>query len=119
MNDCILQGTTPFLVIRIKPSDALIGDIKSLELTISSRTEAPLVKHLSDCEINQEENSISYHFTESETLSFPDEGAISWQLRLKTNDGEIFGTKENMIKMTKLKSGRSMNESIPINNRRC
>lgn len=106
--DKILQGTTPYLAIKIKKSDALVDDIADLELTISSRTTAPLIKGLSDCVIDNEENKISYHFTESETLSFPPEGNIKWQLRLRTVDNEIFGTKENAISMTKLTSGRSM-----------
>lgn len=106
--DKILQGTTPFLVIKIKTSDALVADITDLELTISSRTGPTLTKGFSDCPIDTEENTVSYHFTEEETLSFPPEGVIYWQIRFKTIDNEIFGTEKYVIKMVKLESGEVM-----------
>lgn len=109
MGDAILQGTTPILRIRIKMSDLLVSDIAALELTITSRLfKEPLLKHLPDCDTDNEENSVSYHFSEEETLMFPPEGTIKWQLRLKTFNNELIGTRENSICMVRLESGRRM-----------
>lgn len=98
----VLRGTTPTITIRLKPTDLLVSSIDALELTFS-QGKTVLKKGLNDCIIDAEENTISYHFLEEETLGFSTVGSVFFQLRFKLGE-EIVGTKQSKLLFTDLLS---------------
>lgn len=95
----ILQGTTPTLVITI-PEGIPVSTITAAELTFK-HGDALTIHHLPDLDVDTEENSISYAFTEQETLALNPIAPLSWQLRIQTPDG-IFGTVQQRISVLDL-----------------
>ena len=92
MDNSVLQGTTPTFIIDVDPVDLSLSDIIELELTFKQFNENPVYKHLGDCTIDLESNSVSYHFSEIETLNLNPNRNLSWQIRFVVNNGEIVGT---------------------------
>lgn len=105
--DMILQGTTPSLTITINPEDVQLSDIVDVELTFGQGSNV-LYKGINDVDINSEENVLSYHFTEEETLGMNTSLSMYWQLRLKTNTGDIFGTRKQAITIEELQSTKRL-----------
>ena len=103
----ILQGTTPTLTINVNPKDLELVDIEELELTFRQNTN-PVYKHKEDCDIDYENNTISYHFTERETLHMLTAKTLNWQLRFLMPDGNITGTPISQIKISDLLSTEEM-----------
>lgn len=87
----ILQGTTPTLTIAVDPDDLLLSNITALELTFQQVGD-PVYKHLPDVTIDTEANTISYHFTQEETLALIPSRLLNWQIRFALFDGNIIGT---------------------------
>ena len=85
----ILQGTTPSLVITI-PQDVPVSNIIGIELTFQHKDEKT-IKTLSDVSVDSEHNTLTYNFTELETLAMDPKFSLVWQLRVKTSSG-IVGT---------------------------
>jgi len=109
MNNAILQGTTPSLTIHINPDDLELIDIVELELTFQQYNKDPtIIKHISDCEIDFDNNTITYHFSETETHSFKHSFPLKWQLRFITSAGEIVGTETSEIQIYDLISKEVM-----------
>lgn len=90
----ILQGTTPTLTITI-PDEIPVANITALELAFKHGGTTNLL-HLSDVVVDGEENTVSYTFSEEETLALNPAFPIIWQLRIQTADG-IFGTTQARI----------------------
>lgn len=95
----ILQGTTPSLVITI-PEEIPVSTITAAELTFKHANTLSIY-HLSDLDVDTEENSLTYAFTETETLALNPIAPLSWQLRIQTPDG-IFGTIQQRISVLNL-----------------
>lgn len=91
MLDKILQGTTPSLEIKIDTDDFYVTDVVKLELTILQNGETTIYG-LSDVDMNDEENTFTYHFTEAETLAMIPKETIYYQLRFMFSDDSILGT---------------------------
>ena len=89
--DSILQGTTPTLTIAIDPTDFEVSNIVALEFTVKQKTNVSIYG-LSDVTLDTEENTISYTFTEAETLAFIPDILLTVQLRFLFADGSICGT---------------------------
>lgn len=90
MND-ILQGTTPTLTIQIDPADFAVTDIVALELAVKQQNN--VISHgLTDVTIDAAGNSVSYTFTEAETLAFVPDVLLRAQARFMLTDGNICGT---------------------------
>lgn len=98
----ILQGTTPTLTVSIDPNDLALTDITELELAFQQFNQSALIKHLADCEIDTTANTVSYHFTEAETLAFLPTTPLNWQLRFATVTGELLGTQIASIQISDL-----------------
>ena len=105
----VLRGTTPTITIRLKPTDLLVSSIDALELTFS-QGKTILKKGLNDCVLDVEENTISYHFLEEETLSFSTVGSVFFQLRFKLGE-EIVGTKQSKLLFTDLLSNTKFEDN--------
>lgn len=89
--DSILQGTTPTLTIAIDPTDFAVSDIVALELAVKQKTNITLYG-LSDVTVDPDANTISYTFTQAETLAFIPGVWLSVQLRVCFADGNICGS---------------------------
>lgn len=89
--ESILQGTTPTLTIAIDPTDFAVSDIVALELAVRQKTNVT-VHNLPDVTLDPAANTISYQFTEAETLAFMPDVLLSVQLRFVFADGNICGT---------------------------
>lgn len=98
----ILQGTTPSLTISIDPDDLLLSNVAELELAFQQFNQKPLLKHFHDCVLNTEENTITYHFTQEETLAFLPSSPLNWQLRFATVYGDVIGTNVAQIQISDL-----------------
>lgn len=110
MAESILQGTTPTLTVEIDPADLSLADVTELELTFQQHNKEPTIKHLSDCVIDTEANTVTYHFTETETHAFHPSFALKWQMRFVTMDGEVVGTKKAEIDIADLISSEVLTE---------
>lgn len=89
--DSILQGTTPTLTIAIDPTDFAVSDIVALELRIKQKNNLTIYG-LSDVTLDPDENTVSYLFTEAETLALLPDIWLNVQLRFWFADGNICGT---------------------------
>lgn len=89
--DSILRGTTPTLTIAIDPTDFAVSDIVALELAVKQKTNITLYD-LSDVTLDTTENTVSYTFTEAETLAYVPGVWLSVQLRVRFADGNICGS---------------------------
>ena len=101
----ILQGTTPTLTVSIDSSDLSLSDVVQLELTFKQFNQNPIIHYIADCTLDLDANTVSYHFTEAETLAFDPTTPLLYQLRFGTNDGEIVGTNAMQVNVTDLMSG--------------
>lgn len=85
----VLQGTTPSLVIKV-PSSVPLANVINLELTLQHKEEKRLV-YLDGVTVDTTANTITYTFSETETMAMEPNKPLYWQLRLKNSDG-IVGT---------------------------
>jgi hypothetical protein len=104
----ILQGTTPTLTITVNPEELLLEDVTEIELTFQSGTQTPTMKSMSDLTIDTEANTLSYTFTETETLALSPSAMLIWQARFKLQSGVIVGTVKKSIKVIDLISEEVM-----------
>lgn len=89
--DSILQGTTPTITIAIDPTDFSVSDIVALEFTTKQKSNIS-VYNLQDVTLDPAANTVSYTFTQAETLAFIPDVLLSVQLRFMFADGSIVGT---------------------------
>lgn len=89
--DNILQGTTPTLTISIDPTDFSVSDLTGFELRIGQQSTVTIYS-LSDVTIDPVENTVSYLFTEAETLALIPDILLAYQCRFFFADGNICGT---------------------------
>ena len=87
----ILQGTTPTLTLEFEPADLSVANIVGLEFAIKQQ-QTVTVYGLSDVTLDAEENTISYTFSEEETLAFVPDILLFVQARVILSDGNIVGT---------------------------
>lgn len=97
----LLQGTTPKLIITI-PAPLDVADVMSLELTFEHLGTKKLV-YMDGVTLDTDKNTVTYRFTERETLDMNPKHPLYWQLRIKTQDG-IFGTEQESIDVKDLLS---------------
>ena len=98
----ILQGTTPSFTISIDPNDFALANAIQLELAFKQFNQPILIKHLADCVVDTDANTVTYHFQQEETLAFLPKTPLSWQLRLLTASGDVIGTVISQIKIDDL-----------------
>lgn len=106
----ILQGTTPTLTITVNAEELLLADVTEIELTFQSGTQAPTKKGMTDLTIDTEANTMSYTFTEQETLDLSATTMLFWQVRFKLQSGVIVGTVKKSIKVLDLISEEVMGQ---------
>ena len=101
----ILQGTTPTLRIKFQTTDAAVTDFSEIELTFQ-HGKTRTVHSLDDpqIELDADENTISYSFTESETLGFTVGESLYYQFRGMLQNGKILGTRRKTINIVDLMS---------------
>lgn len=100
MND-ILQGTTPHLIITV-PETVPLVNATGIELTFQHNGKNHIV-YADGVTIDTDENTITYVFTEAETLAMIPSKPLYWQLRIKNLDG-IVGTLPETIRVHDLLS---------------
>lgn len=103
----ILQGTTPTLTIAVDQADLPLSNITDLELTFQQMGD-PVYKHMADVTIDTEANTISYHFTQTETLALIPTRELNWQIRFLLPDGNVVGTTVAQINVSDLISDEVM-----------
>ena len=89
--DNILQGTTPTITISIDPTDFSVSDVIALEFTTKQKNNIS-VYGLQDVTVDTNANTVSYTFSQAETLAFIPDVLLSVQLRFMFSDGSIVGT---------------------------
>lgn len=104
----ILQGTTPTLTIIIDADDFAVANVTKLELAMKHNGVVSLYG-LDDVTLDSVANSISYSFTEGETLALVPDKPIQFQLRFAFVNGSIVGTKKMTINVSDLISEEVMN----------
>ena len=100
-----LQGTTPKLEIKL-PNAVSVDSLIGVELTFKHDGNMSIYG-LSDVTPNAVNNTITYNFTEAETLAFNPDEPVYWQARFKTAAG-ITGTKKAQFSVYDLMSDREM-----------
>lgn len=105
----ILQGTTPSLEITIKPEDFAVSDVVKLEFVLKGGG-LDIMKGLADVTLDAEENSITYKFSEAETLALDPKQHLYYQLRFSFPDGSIIGTRKASLRVEDLISEAVMSE---------
>lgn len=103
----ILQGTTPVLVIPFENTGLDVSDFDAAELTLKTRVKM-VTKTLSQMIVDTENNKLSYHFSETETLNFPYGSLVAWQIFVRIGT-EKYGTKEAVFSIDKKTKGAAMN----------
>lgn len=101
----ILQGTTPKLVIEI-PADVPVSNVTGIELTLQHKGEKTIV-YEDSCTTDAEANTVTYAFTEAQTLALDPTAGLVWQIRLKLASG-IVGTVPHRIEVIDLLSEEAM-----------
>lgn len=101
----ILQGTTPSLTITI-PEEISVDEITALELAFKQMASVTLL-HMADVSLDAEANSITYSFTQAQTLALIPSAPLMWQLRIQTADG-IFGTPQGRLNVLDLISQEAL-----------
>lgn len=103
----ILQGTTPSLEIQIAESDFSVSDVTKLELTIANGSSVA-IHDLTEVAVDADENTITYTFTEEETLALKANDMLWYQLRFGFQDGSIVGTKKASLRVSDLISEETL-----------
>ena len=99
----ILQGTTPALVLAFAAADLPVSDIAALELAVANG-DALALHHLDDVELDALANTITYHFTQAETLALDPNDVLRYQLRARLSGGSVVGTKKTALAIDDLMS---------------
>lgn len=105
----ILQGTTPSITFNISEDDFAVTDVTKLELVLQNGPTI-LRKGLTDVSVDAEANSITYTFTEAETLALKPQNALNYQLRFAFQDGSIVGTRKASVRVEDLISEAVMSD---------
>ena len=101
----ILDGTTQQLVIKV-PATVPVANITGIELTFTHKGEKT-VYYQDSVTTDAEANTITYNFTEAETLALDPTAGLVWQIRMKSPSGSV-GTKPKRIEVITLLSGEAM-----------
>jgi hypothetical protein len=104
--DTILQGTTPYLVIDFADTGLDVADFDAAELTVTSGSEKRTYD-LDDMDVDAVENTLTYHFSEGDTLALSATAAVFWQIYVKVDD-EVFGTRPEQVKIFTKMKGEAM-----------
>ena len=107
MSNSILQGTTPSLTITVSADDFAVTDVTKLELVLQNGPTT-LKKGLTDVTLDAEANTITYTFTQSETLALHPAARLFYQLRFGFQDGSIVGTKKASLNVADLISEEAL-----------
>ena len=76
----ILQGTTPLFVIPFEGTGISVSDFDKAELTLTQKGQK-VTHYLNEMLADPEENTLSYHFSEAETLALQKNESMMWQLQ--------------------------------------
>ena len=104
----LLRGTTPNVTFKIKNTSLDVSEIEAIELTIVQGS-TQYIRHMEDVQVVTEDNSVRYHFTEEETLSFQAGTPVNIQMRFKVGN-EIVGTGTVAITFGELKSDKRFDD---------
>lgn len=102
----LLQGTTPYLTISFADTGLDVGSITAAELTFESGIHRS-TKALTDMIVNTTDNTLTYHFTEADTLALSTTAAVYWQIFARA-DGEVYGTKAERLDISRKIKGTVM-----------
>lgn len=104
--DNLLQGTTPYLVIDFTDTGLDVSDFSAAELTLKTNINKRTYD-LSKMSLDSEENTLTYHFSEADTLALSATAPAYWQIYVKVG-AEIFGTESEQLKILKKEKGAAM-----------
>ena len=106
MNE-ILQGTTPSIRYPFKKTDLDVTTVTAVELTLEHKG-TKTIHGLSDVSVDAEANTITYHFTQAETLALDPFEYLHYQIRCKVTDGNVVGTRKECVKIADLMSEETL-----------
>lgn len=86
----LLQGTTPTITFDFSDSGLTVSSATKAELTVTSGN-VTVTHALADMTVDSVNNTLSYHFTEAETLTFNSNYDAFYQIYVEVG-GEIYGT---------------------------
>lgn len=104
----LLRGTTPNVIFKFKKDSLDVSEIEAIELTIV-QGNTKYIKDLSQVTVDSEDNSVRYHFTEAETLSFKAKVPVDVQMRFKIGF-EIVGTGNVSLIFGELESNKAFDD---------
>lgn len=76
------RGTTPIIVLEL-PDDIIVSDIAAAYMTMQVSGETVIEKELTDMSVNTAQNTLSYKFTQAETLSLVAGTLVKYQWRFR------------------------------------
>ena len=97
----LLQGTTPTLEVVIDATDFAVTDVTKLELTFEN-AGVVTIHDLTEVTLDAVANSISYSFSQAETLALKANDMMWYQLRFGFTDGSIVGTRKASLRVSDL-----------------
>ncbi len=104
--ETLLQGTTPYLVIDFTDTGLDVSDFSAAELTLKSNI-TKRTYGLSAMIADAQANTLTYHFTEADTLALTATAPVYWQIYVKVGV-EIFGTEAEQVQIFKKEKGAAM-----------
>lgn len=102
----LLQGTTPYLVIDFTDTGLDVSDLTAAELTLKSGF-TKLTYALPSMTVDTSANTLTYHFTENDTLTLSTTAAVTWQVFVKFG-GEIYGTEAERVNIFRKEKEEAM-----------
>ena len=99
----ILQGTTPGIELTFATTDFLVSEVVACEFAIKNMDHLSL-HGLDEVTLDAEANSITYHFTQAETLALDPRDSLRYQCRVKLAEDRVIGTEEAVIAVKRLMS---------------
>lgn len=98
------RGTTPTIKWIVNNEDLRFEDIENIWMTFKDNAAHKKTVDISEINIDEEERSISYEFSQEETLNFHT-GIIETQLRILLKSGQAFATPIKEFKMNRVLKG--------------
>lgn len=103
----ILQGTTPSIRYPFKPADLNVANVIAVELTITHKG-IQSIYDLSDVAVDTTANTITYHFSQAQTLAMDAGEYVYYQIRCELTDHNIVGTAKEKAKVIDLMSKETL-----------
>ena len=103
----ILQGTTPSIRYPFKTTDLDVSNVIGVEFSIKHK-DVLQIHGLDDVIVDTTANTITYHFSQEETLAMDPGDYVYYQIRCKLTDNNTVGTVKEKAKVADLMSKETL-----------